>query len=216
MGVYVFKPKVLTEILEKNKKADFGKEIIPLSIGKKKVHVYPFTNYWKDIGTISAFFEANLELAQQNPPFSLYHPKWPFYSTSRPLPPTSIIQSDIRDSLIVEGTSITGARIANSVLGMRSIIGKNTMMRNVIMNGADFYEGEQVLNSQRTDCDIPLGVGKNCVIHSSIIDKNARIGNDVIIREKHDVENTDTEMYYIRDGITIIPKGTVIPDGTVI
>ncbi|MDP8217108.1 MAG: sugar phosphate nucleotidyltransferase, partial [Candidatus Theseobacter exili] len=218
MGVYVFKPNVLEKVLSDRDKTDFGKEIIPLSIHKYKVMAYPFLDYWKDIGTIAAFFEANIDLAQPQPPFRLYEPKWPIYTHQRSLPPSRVIHSEIRDSLLVEGSDIDGAHIEDSIIGVRSIVRKNTHLKEVVMMGADFYEGEQVLGVRKSSArnTPPLGIGKNCMIRRAIIDKNVCIGDDVIIRSKEGMKDSKGKTHWIRDGITIIPKGTVIPSGTVI
>jgi glucose-1-phosphate adenylyltransferase len=218
MGVYVFEPGVMRKLLERKERTDFGKQILPASIDEFRVLAYPFTDYWRDIGTIGAFFDANIELAHLDTPFKLYEPNWPFYTRTRSLPPTRVIKSEIRDSLLVEGSDITGAHISNSVIGMRSMIGEYTHLRDVVMLGSDFYEGEQVLSRQKPGRrGLPaIGIGKNCVIESAIIDKNVRIGNNVIIREKDGSPDTQGESFWIRDGVTIIPKGAIIPDDTII
>ncbi len=218
MGVYVFQPNVLKDLLSNKDKTDFGKEILPTAINKYKVMAYPFTDYWADIGTIQAFFSSNIELAQPNAPFKIYQPNWPIYTRTRSLPPSRVIRSNIRDSLLVEGSDITGAAINDSIIGMRSIIGENSNLREVVMLGADFYEGEQVLSGQKKKEEglPPIGIGKGCMIERTIIDKNARIGDGVVIRDKSDAQDFNGDAYWIRDGITIIPKGSVIPAGTII
>jgi glucose-1-phosphate adenylyltransferase len=218
MGVYVFEPHVLDESLGDRSKTDFGKEILPSAIEKYKVVAYPFTEYWRDIGTIRAFFDANIELAQENPEFHLYQPGWPIYTRTRSLPPTRVMQSTIRDSLLVEGSNITGAHISKSVIGMRSEVGENSQLHEVVMLGADFYEHEQILSLQKKAAEglPPLGIGKGCMIERAIIDKNARIGDGVIIRARPDSKDYNDEKIWVRDGITIIPKGTVIPSGSVL
>ena len=218
MGIYVFKPRVLEALLENTGTTDFGKDVIPAAIGNHKVVSYPFTDYWMDIGTIDSFFEANISLAQPDPPFSLYHPKWPIYTRTRSLPPSRIIRSEIRDSIVAEGSDINGATIADSVIGVRSAVGRGTRLSDVVMMGEDFYEGEQILGRRHhASGEVPpLGIGRACNMDRVIIDKNARIGDGVVIRPRPDVEQLESELYWIRDGITIIPKGTVIPSGTVI
>ena len=216
MGVYVFEPRVLTEALANEEQTDFGKEIIPSAIGRYRVAAYPFTGYWMDIGTIGSFFEANISLAQPNPPFQLYEPRLPIYTRTRSLPPSRIIHSEIRDSLLVEGSDITGARIADSVIGMRSVVKEDTRLDEVVMLGADFYEGERLLSVSRQPAgDLPpLGIGERCIIERAIIDKNARIGDRVVIRAKPHAEDFQGDNYWIRDGITIIPRGAVVPSDT--
>ena len=215
MGVYVFNSDVLMEALADSRQTDFGKEIIPSTIGRFRVLVFPFLGYWKDIGTISTFFEENIALTQMQPPFQLYSPRWPIYTRTRPLPPVRVIESEIRNSLLVEGSDIVGARIADSVVGMRSVIRQGSTLREVVMLGADFYEGEELLTRwERSDKGLPLlGIGKDCIIEKAIIDKNTRIGDRVVIRARPEVKEFEGKNHWIRDGITIIPKGAVIPSG---
>ena len=216
MGVYVFQPEVLTQILSDTTHTDFGKQLIPAAIPRYRVLAFPFVGYWQDIGTIGSFFEANISLAQANPPFSLYSPRWPFYTRSRSLPPSRVIHSDIRDSLIVEGSDIDGAHITDSIVGVRSSVRKETFLKDVVMLGADFYEGEQVLyGGEPPGPDTPpLGIGRACTIERAIIDKNARIGDRVCIRSQLGQPDREGELYWVRDGITIIKKGAVIPPNT--
>jgi len=245
MGNYVFKPDVLREVLADVDKTDFGKEVIPEAIGQYKVMAFPFTDYWADIGTIGSFYEANLDLARHDPPFSIYQADWPFYTRTRSLPPSRIIGSEIRDCLVVEGADIEGAQIANSIIGMRSNVREGSVLDSVVMLGSDFYEGEHLLGGQATGGQAkagqvtdgqavggqakagqakagratggaipPMGIGRDCHIVRAIIDKNARIGDGVIIPAQTDVADYEGEHYWVRDGITIIPKGAVIPAGT--
>ncbi|MEW5800549.1 MAG: glucose-1-phosphate adenylyltransferase [bacterium] len=216
MGIYVFEPKILIDALADQTQNDFGYEVIPSAIKRHRVVAYPFFDYWKDIGTIATFFDANLSLAQFEPPFSLYRRRWPFYTRYRALPPSRIVQSEILDSLVVEGSDIHGAHIADSIVGVRSVIQKGSRLDKVVMLGADFYNGEEILSSyERLDKDLPpLGIGRDCVIERAIIDKNVRIGDGVIIQEKPDISELRGDNYWVRDGITIIPKGSVIPPGT--
>jgi len=216
MGIYVFSPKALRELLEDKSKTDFGKEVIPDAIATHKVVAYPFNSYWRDIGTIGAFFEANMELVREDPEFNLYQGGWPLYTRTRSLPPSSIINSEINNSLVVEGSSVVGASINNCILGIRSRVGEGSVLKDVIMQGNDFFDGEQNLFDQEQNRGPRLGVGKNCRIERCIIDKNARIGDNVIIEPKPDVTEYEGERRWIRDGITVIPKGTVIPSGTVL
>jgi len=218
MGIYVFEPHVLSRVLEDRTKTDFGGEIIPAAIQECRVVAYPFDGYWMDIGTIASFYDANLSLAQPAPPFSLYEPHWPFYTRTRSLPPNRIIHSEIYDSLVVEGTDLSGARISDSIIGVRGIVREGTRLDGVVMMGADFYEQEEVVSRwERPGRNLPaLGVGRNCRIERAIIDKNARIGDRVVIRAKPGAPDSEAESYWVRDGITIVPKGAVIPAGTVI
>ncbi len=218
MGIYVFRPNILLRMLANESWTDFGREIIPEAIKKFRVVAYPFAGYWRDIGTIGAYFDANISLLQSNPPFQLYKPGWPFYTRTRSLPPCRVIQTEIRDSLLVEGSDITGAYIQHSIVGIRGIVRKNARLNRVVMLGADFYEGEQLLaQGERSAADLPeLGIGKDCVIERAIIDKNARIGRGAVISVKPGSKDYEGQNYWIREGITIIPRGAVIPPDTVI
>jgi glucose-1-phosphate adenylyltransferase len=216
MGIYVFEPHVLRELLADDAKTDFGKEVIPDAIGQRKIMAFPFSNYWRDIGTIDAFFDANLDLTESDPEFNLYQGTWPFHTRTRSLPPSRIVESEIVDSLVVEGSTITGARITNSIVGIRARVDRGSALKDVILMGSDFYEGEQKLGKHaRRQGRVPLmGVGKNCNLERCIIDKNARIGDGVTIRPHPDTAEYTGERRWIRDGITIIPKGTIIEPGT--
>jgi glucose-1-phosphate adenylyltransferase len=216
MGIYVFKPAVLRELLQDTNKTDFGKEVIPDAIEGYKVMGFPFSGYWRDIGTIGAFFEANLDLVKPDPEFNLYKGGWPFYTRSRSLPPSRVINSEIKDSLIVEGSSVTGATIINSIIGVRSLVGAGSHLKDVIIMGNDFYEGERQLGDNEQQTGPALGVGRNCLIERCIIDKNARIGDNVVIRAQPDVAEYEGKRRWVRDGITVIPKGAVIQSGTVL
>jgi glucose-1-phosphate adenylyltransferase len=214
MGIYVFEPHILRELLKDTSKTDFGKEVIPDAINKCKVMAYPFNDYWRDIGTIDSFFEANLDLVRPNPEFNLYQGGWAFYTRTRNLPPSRVVDSEIRDSIIAEGCSLTGATIINSVVGVRSLVGEGSHLKDVILMGNDSYEGERKLGNVNRQSAPPMGIGRNCQIERCIIDKNARIGDNVIIRAQPDVKEYEGERRWIRDGITVIPKGTVLVSGT--
>ena len=216
MGIYVFNAGPLFELIEETSYQDFGKEVIPAAIENFRVAAYPFADYWRDIGTIKSYFEANISLAQPNPPFELYKPGWPFYTRTRSLPPSRITKSEIRDCIVVEGSQIHGAHIFDSIIGSRSIIREDSMLEEVVMSGADFYEGEALIRqrNQRNQDAPALGIGKGCEIKKAIIDKNVRIGDDVKIITSKKASDKDGDLYYIRDGITIIPRGTIIPAKT--
>jgi len=216
MGIYVFQPDVLAKVLAEPELTDFGKQVIPWALSRFRVVAFPFTGYWKDIGTIGSFFEENIALAHRESPFQLYSPGWPIYTRTRPLPPARVIGSEIRDSLLVDGSDIVDASVSDSIVGMRSIIREGSRLNRVVMLGADFYEEEQLLTEWQTGRqELPAsGIGKNCVIERAIIDKNARIGDGVIIRARPDAQDQQETNYWIRDGITVIPKGAVLPAGT--
>ncbi len=216
MGIYVFEPDVLKALLADTGKTDFGKEVIPAAIADHRVMAFPFNGYWRDIGTIQSFFQANLDLLDKVPEFNLYEGGWPFYTRSRSLPPSRVVDSEINNSLIVEGSSLTGATITNSIVGIRGRVGEGSVLKDVIFMGSDFYEGEQNLTdaeSRLANCPA-LGIGRNCHLERCIIDKNARIGDGVTIKAQPDVAEYEGERRWIRDGITIIPKGTIIQPGT--
>ncbi len=217
MGIYIFKENVLNEVLKDESKTDFGKHIIPAAIKKYKVMAYPFTKYWQDIGTIRSYFDANMTLLEPDSPFHLYEANWPIYTRERSLPPSKVMRSEIHDSLLVEGSDILGARIEKSIIGTRGKVGEGTELIEVLMSGADFYEGEEFLTRQMKlkKENLPsIGIGKKCCIKRAIIDKNARIGDNVVIDVNSDIENFQGENYWIKDGITVIPKGAVIPSNT--
>lgn len=217
-GIYVFQPNVLGSILAESKTADFGSGIFPWAIKRFRVAAYLHLDYWQDIGTIKAFFDANIALGQKPSEFRLYAPGWPFYTRGRSLPPCHITASEIRNTLVSEGVFISGARIEESVIGIRNVVRRGSELRQVVMLGTDFYDGEQSLTEETTQQGItdipPLGIGRNSFIERAIIDKNVRIGDSVVIRSKPHVQDFKGEMYWVRDGVTVIPKGAVIPSGT--
>jgi glucose-1-phosphate adenylyltransferase len=215
MGIYVFQPKVLIKLLSDSNAVDFGLGIFQAAIDSYCISAYPFENYWQDIGTIPAYFDAHIALTSPHGPFKLYAPGWPVYSRGRSLPPSSIIGSEIRDSLIAEGAFINHAQVTDSVIGVRSIIGAGSLLKKVVLLGEDFYEGEQLLAEDIHNSDNlpPLGIGKNCHIERAIIDKNVHIGDNVTIGAKPDTYNTEGEQHWVRNGITVIPKGAIIPPG---
>lgn len=216
MGIYVFEPQVLRELLADESNTDFGKEVIPGAIKTHRVMAFPFGDYWRDIGTIDAFFDANLDLTDCDPEFNLYQGSWPFHTRARALPPSRIVESQIIDSLVVEGSTVTGAKITNSIVGIRARVDRGSVLKDVILMGSDFYEGEQEVRDDalhREDLP-PLGVGRNCNIERCIIDKNVRIGDGVTIKPHPDVTEYTGDSCWIRDGITIIPKGVIIEPGS--
>jgi glucose-1-phosphate adenylyltransferase len=210
MGIYVFKRNVLTECLD-NEFADFGKNIIPAAIEKYKVQAYIFQGYWEDIGTIGAFFEASLNLTDSNPKFSFNEPGAPVYTHARFLPASIVRSSNIDRSLICDGCVIEKATIEHSIIGIRSVIDEGTVLNNVILMGADYYEAD--LRQPKRESPY-IGIGRNCKIQDAIIDKNARIGDNVIISPEGKDKEMNGEGFYIRDGIVVIPKNSVITSNT--
>ena len=216
MGIYLFKTAILESLLSAEKLTDFGNEVIPAAIQNHRVLAYPFTDYWKDVGTIETFYEANIQMAAQQPAFELSTPEWPIYTHSRSLPPNRIMGSEIRDSLVAEGCRISGAHIAHSVIGTRSVVGKGSHLDGVVMLGADSYESEGIatVGSVPQRADGPgLGVGADCRIERAILDKDARIGDGVQIHSIPEVEDYRGDLYFIRSGIVVVPSGRVIPAG---
>jgi glucose-1-phosphate adenylyltransferase len=208
MGIYIFKTSVLIDLLTNFPKYDdFGGDIIPEAIKSLKVYGYDFDGYWEDIGTIRSFYETNLKLTSQNPPFNFYDPKAPIYTHARFLPGSIVEDSKLQDVMIAEGSRIRKADITHSIIGIRSQISEGTVIKDSIVMGADYYEPKK-------NRDVPLGIGKNCHIESAILDKNVQIGDGVVIRAFPRDKDIDHELYYVRDGIVVIAKDTVIPSGT--
>jgi glucose-1-phosphate adenylyltransferase len=215
MGIYVFETSVLIDMLA-TEGDDFGRDIIPSAIANKKVVGYVFDGYWEDIGTIKRFYEVNLEMAMPDAPFDFYIAERPIYTHARFLPATEVHGAHLHNVLLTDGCRVYDASVSNCVVGLRSIIGPETVLQSTVMMGADFYEtdGERKENVMLGRPDIGIGAGS--VIHRSIIDKNARIGNNVHVRSIPNRPDMETENWVARDGIVIVPKGSVIPDGTVI
>ena len=219
MGIYVFKYDRLEELLKEDPNwVDFGREVIPAAIRTDKVQAHMFDGYWEDIGTIGAFYRANLDLTSKIPKFNLFDAEAPVFTRARYLPPSKIEDTTINDSIISDGCIVNGARITNSVVGLRSRISKGVQMDASYMMGADYY---QTFDDMRSDLakGLPrVGVAEGTVIRGAIIDKNARIGANARLINEAGVIEADGEagMYFIRDGIIIVPKDAVIKDGTVI
>ena len=207
MGIYVFNRDALLDVLKGHEK-DFGREILPKAIKKFKVFGHVFTGYWRDIGTIGSFYESSIELTNVSPPFSFLSPEGRIFTRPRFLPPSKIIGTELDHVLMSEGCILTGAKIQQSVVGLRSVVGAGTVIRKSILMGNDYFEWPDQAAGSR------IGVGKNCVIENCIIDKNASIGDGVSITNEKAIEEKDGDRYYIRDGIVIIPKGVHIPSGT--
>lgn len=212
MGIYIFNTSVLKDVLCGNDEVDFGKHIIPNSIKKHKVVSYAFEGYWEDVGTIRSFWEANLALTETVPTFSFYEMNAPIYTNMRYLPPSKINHCDLSRCLLSDGCIISGARIDHSVIGLRALVGEGTVIEDSYIMGADVYEHGRISDPS----GVPVGIGCDCVIKKAIIDKNVRIGDGVIITPEGKPLDDVTELYWIRDGIIVIPKNTVIPSGTVL
>jgi len=215
MGIYVFNRDVLTQLLD-NTYADFGKHIIPRAIDSHKVFAYVFQGYWEDIGTIRAFFEACLELTAELPRFNFFDMTAPIFSRPLFLPASKVNGAQIDHAVISDGCIITHASIHQSIIGIRSVIEPGSQLTRTIMMGGDDYESAESIAENARAGRPRMGVGRNTRIENAIIDKNARIGSNVVITPDGKPEKVDHPLYYIRDGVVIIPKGGVVPDGTVI
>lgn len=211
MGIYLFKTEVLDELLRELDVDDFGKEIIPHAIHTHRVVGYDFEGYWEDIGTIRSFYNANLDLTRPSPPFNFYDVSHPIYTHARFLPGSIIAGGTLEDVSLSDGCYIGKAEITRSVIGLRSHIQDGSIIKNTYLMGADYYEEK---NSPVND--IPIGIGENSKIDCAIIDKNARIGSNVIISPFPPGTEVDQNNWSIRDGIVVIPKNVIIPDGTII
>jgi glucose-1-phosphate adenylyltransferase len=215
MGIYIFNRKLICELLD-NSLTDFGKHIIPNAIQTHRVFSYIFQGYWEDVGTILSFFEANLNLVTELPRFNLFDTNAPVLSHPRFLPGSKINGAQIDHAVISDGCIINRARITHTIVGLRTIIEAGTELNRVVILGSDFYEPHESVERHEREGKPRMGIGANCKIENAIIDKNARIGSNVTISPAGKPENVDHELYFIRDGIVIIPKGAIIPHGTVI
>ncbi|HEX3799541.1 MAG TPA: glucose-1-phosphate adenylyltransferase [Verrucomicrobiae bacterium] len=215
MGIYVFNRDVLVKMLE-NTLTDFGKHIIPNAINTHRVFSYVYQGYWEDIGTIRSFFEANLDVTSELPRFNFFDMSAPVFSRPRFLPGSKINGAQIDHAVVSDGCIINHARIFHSIIGVRSIVGAGSELKRVVGLGCDYYESEASIRESNAKGRPRVGIGSNTRIENAIIDKNARIGDNVVISPAGKPENMDHESYFIRDGIVVIPKNGVIPHGTVI
>jgi glucose-1-phosphate adenylyltransferase len=218
MGIYIFSRRVLFDLLQDVRKdaTDFGKEIIPYSIERYKVLSYQYDGYWTDIGNIYSFFEANLALTQDIPPFNLFDNDNAVYTRPRMLPPAKISGTTLEKTIIAEGCIINASRVEHSVIGIRTRIGTGTTIVSSYIMGTDFYETLDDMNNAVRKGIPKLGIGERCYIRNAIIDKNCRIGNDVRINGGHHLPNADHSLYAVKDGIIVVKKGAILPDGFVI
>lgn len=214
MGIYIFNRDLLVELMANPDTKDFGKEIIPQAIGKHKVLSYQYEGYWTDIGNIDSFFEANLELTQDIPKFNLFDNSKRIYTRARTLPPTKISgKTTIEKTIMAEGCIIHSTQISHSVIGIRSRIGAGSVISNSYLMGNDFYQNLEELSNNQNQHIINIGIGERCHIHNTIVDKNCRIGNDVKLNGGKHLEDTNTPWYTVRDGIIVVKKGVILPDG---
>jgi glucose-1-phosphate adenylyltransferase len=213
MGIYIFNRDLLIELMKNPDTMDFGKEIIPQSIDKHKVISHQYEGYWTDIGNIDSFFEANIGLSDDMPEFDLYSRAKRIYTHARMLPTTKISGTLLDKTVIADGCIINAGKIERSVIGIRSRIDKESTVINTYMMGSDYYETIEVLQDDEI---IPMGIGARCFIKNAILDKNCRIGNDVRINGGSHLKDDDNDMYTIKDGIVVVKKGAVIPNGFII
>jgi glucose-1-phosphate adenylyltransferase len=215
MGIYVFNYDRLVDLLKTDDSwVDFGREIIPAAIDKYNVQAHLFKDYWEDIGTIKAFYEANLDLASPLPKFNFFDTESPIYTRSRYLPPSKLHNCDIDNSMVSEGCILNGVRVRKSIIGLRSRIDTGVNIEDSIIMGSDFLESIEEVR-KNIDAGKPhVGIGQNTVIHGAIVDKNVRIGQNVKLINRDRIQNMDGKSFYIREGIIIVPKNAVVPDGT--
>jgi glucose-1-phosphate adenylyltransferase len=218
MGIYVFNKEILYQFLNEvhPNATDFGKEIIPDSIANYKVLSYQYDGYWTDIGNIYSFFEANIALTQDVPLFNLFDSAQKVYTRARMLPPAKVSGTIINKAILAEGCIIHAKEVTSSVVGIRARVGKDTVIKNTYIMGCDYYENIDQIE-QKNKKGIPiLGIGERCIIEDAIIDKNCSIGNDVSIKGGVHLEKLDHPLYTIKDGIVVVKKGAVIPNGYII
>jgi len=215
MGIYIFNRKLLFDILRTELKdaTDFGKEIMPQSINRYKVASYQYTGYWTDIGNIRSFFEANIKLTEEIPEFDMFDNNRTIYTRSRMLPPAKINGTTMEKVLVAEGSILSASRMERCVIGIRSRVGLGTTLVDIYMMGSDNYETLDEINGNKQKGIPPIGVGERCYIRNTILDKNVRIGNDVRINGGSHLDNKDHPLYCVKDGIVVIKKGAIIPDG---
>jgi glucose-1-phosphate adenylyltransferase len=213
MGIYVFSRQVLLDVLDEPG-VDFGREVIPAALNRYSVHSYLHKGYWADVGTVESYYEANMALTRKNPPFQFYDSRRPIYSHPRFLPGSRLEDCIIREAIVADGCDIARAEFAQSVVGVRSIIREGARVTRSLVLGADYYEPEDQAPA-RSQAP-PLGLGRNVVLDRVIVDKNARVGDDVRLVNEANIQEADGDGYFIRNGIIIVPKEGIVPDGTVV
>ena len=217
MGIYVFNREYLINILNENlDEKDFGKEILPKAITRSRVLSFQYEGYWTDIGNISSFFEANLSLTDEIPKFNLFDSCHTIFTRARMLPPSKIWNTTLDKTIIAEGCIIEASRVEHTVVGIRSRIGKHSVIVNAYIMGSDRYQTLIEIEAEKAAGNPLIGIGDRCYIHNAIIDKNCRIGDDVKINGGLHLEDGDFELYTVKDGIVVVKKGAVLPNGTII
>ncbi|OYX85821.1 MAG: glucose-1-phosphate adenylyltransferase [Flavobacteriales bacterium 32-34-25] len=212
MGIYIFNKQLLVDLMANPDTKDFGKEIIPQAVGDKKILSYQYEGYWTDIGNIDSFFEANIGLTEDVPKFNLFDDVNKIYTRPRMLPPSKFKNTMVDKSLISEGCILNAKEIVHSVIGIRSRIGKDSVVKNTYVMGNDFYQSIEDMEVDTKNNKILVGIGEGCYINNALVDKNCRIGNNVYINGGTHLENATTDLYAIKDGIVVIKKGVTLPD----
>jgi glucose-1-phosphate adenylyltransferase len=210
MGIYVFSREVLLDMLEEESGLDFGRELIPGALSRYKVKPYLFRGFWADVGTIESFYDANIMLGRAAAPFRFWDPRRPIYTHLRHLPGSRLTDCHVRDSIVNEGCFLDRCEIAESIVGIRSHVEAGSKITRSVLLGADFYDEGAPAGLP------PLGIGRNVVMDRTILDKNARIGDGARLVNERNIDSADGDGWYIRGGIIIVPKGGVIPPGTVV
>src|SRR5665647_432477 len=216
MGVYLFSQSVLCDLLAHTDSKDFGKEVIPHAIGDRKVCGHFFDGYWEDIGTIRTFFEAHMDLTRPLPRFDFYDEERPIFTYPRFLPGSKILGADVENAILCEGSIVNRSRIRDAIIGIRSRVGENSRLERAVIMGADYYESREAIDRNHDNGLPDIGIGRDCEIRNAIVDKNARIGHGVKLVNRNGVAAETAESYSIVDGIIVVPKDAVIPDGTII
>jgi glucose-1-phosphate adenylyltransferase len=216
MGIYMFGREALHKSMADPTLIDFGKDVLPRALEEMRVHAHPHRGYWEDVGTIRSYFEANLALTDVIPPFDFYDAARPVFTHPRFLPATKVEACQVQRALISEGSILVGAEIEHAVVGIRSRIARGAQVRRSLMLGADFYETVEEMERQKARNVPPVGIGEGTVVEGAIVDKNARIGQGVRISSHVGEPDRDGDGYYLRDGIVVVEKDAVVPDGTVI
>jgi glucose-1-phosphate adenylyltransferase len=216
MGIYVFRKDVLIDLLSDPSMIDFGYQVIPRAIEKYNAYGHLFDDYWEDLGTVEAFYRANMDLTSSAPHFDFYDMTAPIFTNPRFLPPSRIERCEIHESVIAEGSVLNGARITNSIVGIRSVVAEDVVLDHTMVMGADFYENSEDLDYNRRTGIPNIGIGKGSILQNAIVDKNAHIGANVRVLNEKRAMNVDGQGYYIRDGIVIIPKNGILKDGSVV
>ena len=211
MGIYIFRPEVLRELLEGTTTIDFGREVLPQALGNYKVYAFPHNGYWTDIGTIPSFHQANLDLTLPLPPLNLYDPDFRIFTHPRFLPGTKVTECFVQCSILSEGSILSGSRVTDSIVGVRATVRSGSIIERSVVMGASSWESPSPDSDQ-----VPLGIGMDCRIKNAIIDFDARIGDGSKLVNEEGIQNADADNYCIRDGIIVVPKGAVIPPGTVV